>query len=194
MNIHLSRTLPSCMHSLPSLMQNSWTFRGLSFLNIVPFFANILPTSDGPSNNTMSFGWSAGDIVSAITLLLKIGAALQDAGGASSEYRDAVGFLKTLQTTLEHLKAFSSTPVEFYKAENLRQQCDHIQAPLKAFLDDVTSKFDAAMGQSCGRKKFLTAPRKIQWALYTSKKIKRLQERIIVPIGAVNMLLGLQTM
>ncbi|KAF4630021.1 hypothetical protein G7Y89_g8132 [Cudoniella acicularis] len=141
----------------------------------------------------MSFGWSAGDIVAAVTLLIKIGSALQDAGGASSDYQDTVDFLNTLRITLEHLKAFGATQIEVHKAENLRQQCDQIQAPLKVFLDDVTSKFESSLGPASRRNKLLGSPRKIHWALYTSKKVKRLQDRIIVPIGAVNMLLGLQT-
>lgn len=153
------------------------------------------PTSTKAQGQTkMSFGWSAGDVIAAINLLVKVAGALQEAGGASAEYQDAVGFLSTLRTTLEHLTSLDALSLEPRKAENLRRQCEQIRGPLRAFLDDATARFEASLGSAGRRSKVLTAPRKIQWALYTAKRVRRLQERIMVPMAAVNMLLGLQTM
>jgi hypothetical protein len=53
----------------------------------------------------MSFGWSAGDIASAIALLVKVGKALKNSDGAASEYQDTVEFLKSLVKTLESVQA-----------------------------------------------------------------------------------------
>lgn len=142
----------------------------------------------------MSFGWSVGDLIAAINLLTKIGGALRDADGASFEYRDATNFLNTLRITLENLKSLDTIPIDTHKADNLRQQCEHIRVPLGAFLDGVNRRYEASLGSSSQRSRLLSAPRKIQWALYTSKKIKQLQERVAIPMAAVNMLLGLQTM
>ncbi|KAL5320495.1 hypothetical protein ACEPPN_011301 [Leptodophora sp. 'Broadleaf-Isolate-01'] len=141
----------------------------------------------------MSFGWSVGDLIAAINLLTKIGGALRDADGASFEYRDATNFLNTLRITLENLKSLDTIPIDTHKADNLRQQCEHIRVPLGAFLDGVNRRYEASLGSSSQRSRLLSAPRKIQWALYTSKKIKQLQERVAIPMAAVNMLLGLQT-
>jgi hypothetical protein len=142
----------------------------------------------------MSFGWSAGDIVSAINLLVKIGTALRSVGGASSEYVEAVGFLSTLQTTLEHLRAFTEVLYDEQKAENLRNHCEQLRVPLDRFLEDVTAKFEPSLGVSRQKNMLSRAPREILWALHTSKKLKILQERISLPIIGINMLLGLQTM
>ena len=57
---------------------------------------------------TMSFGWSAGDIVSAAKLLYKIGVALKESGGASTEYQDISSTLETIIRTLEHLNALQA--------------------------------------------------------------------------------------
>ncbi|KAH7364658.1 hypothetical protein BKA65DRAFT_142867 [Rhexocercosporidium sp. MPI-PUGE-AT-0058] len=141
----------------------------------------------------MSFGWSVGDLIAAINLLTKIGCALRDVGGASSEYQDATSFLGTLQVTLESLKSLYGIPIEARTTDNLLQQCEHIRVPLEAFLDGVNRRYDASLGSSSHHSRLLSAPRKIQWALHTSKKIRQLQERIAVPMAAVNMLLGLQT-
>jgi len=48
----------------------------------------------------MSFGWSVGDIAECITLLIKIGNALQDPGDSAAEYQSAVDFLKGVETTV----------------------------------------------------------------------------------------------
>ncbi|KAG4439656.1 hypothetical protein IFR05_004853 [Cadophora sp. M221] len=141
----------------------------------------------------MSFGWSVGDLIAAINLLTKIGGALREAGGASSEYQDATSFLSTLQITLENLKSLDTISIDVHKVDNLRQQCEHIQVPLATFLDNVNRRYEASLGSLSQCSRLLCAPRKIQWALYTSKKIRHLQERIAVPMAAVNMLLGLQT-
>jgi len=63
----------------------------------------------------MPFSWSAGDIVSAVNPLFKIGTALRSMGVAPSDYGEAVGFLSTLQTTLKHLWAFTPYMAAIYK-------------------------------------------------------------------------------
>jgi hypothetical protein len=61
-------------------------------------------------------------------------------------------------------------------------------------LEDVGKRFECALGVNRARNKLLAAPKKIQWAISTSKKIKQLQDRIAVPMAAVGMLLGQQVM
>ncbi|KAF4625253.1 hypothetical protein G7Y89_g12917 [Cudoniella acicularis] len=140
----------------------------------------------------MSFGWSVGDVVAALQLLLKIGHALKDSGGASSDFQDAYSFLQTLSRTLQHMNALQYTLLDEAVAEELREQCNHIRAPLEAFLEDVRSQFENSLGANSTRHAVLTAPRKIQWAISTSKKLKKLQERVAIPLAGVGIILGQQ--
>jgi len=140
----------------------------------------------------MSFGWSAGDIIATLQLLYQIGSALKDSGGASSEFQETDSFLQTLSRTLKNLNALQATPLDPSFAENLREHCSHIREPLDAFLDDIGRRYKPALGKNSGRNKILAAPRKIQWALSTHKKIKQLQDRITVPMTAVTLLFGQQ--
>jgi hypothetical protein len=142
----------------------------------------------------MSFGWSAGDIVAALKLLYQIGIALRDLGGASSEFQDTLSFLQTLSRTLQHLNALQATPLDTGIVENLREQCNHIRVPLTELLDDVGRRFGPTLGVNSTANSVFAAPWKIQWALSTSKKIKRLQDRIAVPMAAVGLMLGQQVM
>ena len=137
----------------------------------------------------MSFSWSAGDIVAALKLLHQIGSAIRDSGG---DFQDTLSFLETLSRTLQHINASQATPLDPELADNLREQCNHIRAPLAAFLDDVGGKFGPALGVNSRRTRIFGAPRMIQWALSTSKKTKRLQDRIAVPMASVGLILGQQ--
>ena len=49
-----------------------------------------------PDHDALSFGWSAGDIVSVeiVSTLVKVGKALEESGGATTDYQDAVNFLE----------------------------------------------------------------------------------------------------
>src|ERR1700738_2095527 len=109
----------------------------------------------------MSFGWSAGDIVAALKLVQQIGSALNDSGGASSEFQDTLSFLQTLSRTLQHLNSLHVTPLDPDLAENLREQCNHIRVPLQAFLDDAGRRFEPALGVNSRRNRIFAAPRKI---------------------------------
>jgi hypothetical protein len=142
----------------------------------------------------MSFGWSVGDIIEGLRLLHQIGSALKDSGGASSEFQDTISFLQTLSRTLNHLNALQETALDPDIAENLKNQCSHIRVPLTEFLYDVSRRYEQSLGVSSTRNKIFAAPRKTQWALWTSKKIKKLQDRIAIPMAAVGMILGQQSM
>lgn len=140
----------------------------------------------------MSFGWSAGDLVAALKLLHQIGSALKESGGASSDFQDTLSFLQILSRTLEHLNVLHATSLDHQVAENLREQCGQIREPLSAFLDDVGRRFGPRLGIRSDCNKIFAAPRMIQWALSTSKKTKRLQDRIAIPITSINIILGQQ--
>lgn len=52
----------------------------------------------------MSFGWSAGDIAAAVTLVCKLIQAVDSVDGAAGNYREAVSFLRDLNRTLERCR------------------------------------------------------------------------------------------
>jgi hypothetical protein len=140
----------------------------------------------------MSSGWSDSDLVATLKLLYQISSALRDSGGASSDFQEAISFFQTLSRTLEHLNLLHSKPLDPEIAKIFREQCDLIRVPLVAFLEDVGGKFGPSLGVKSGRNKIFTAPQMIQWALSTSKKAKRLQDRIAVPMVSMGVMLGQQ--
>lgn len=140
----------------------------------------------------MSFGWSAGDIAIAVKFLCKVTIALKEAGGAKDDFQDTTSFLKTLTQTLEHLIALQNAQLDQEILENLRDQCDQIKGPVNTFLSDV-EKYEHALGVQSTMSMLRNAPRKLQWALFSSKKATVLKERIAVPMAAASLILGKQT-
>jgi hypothetical protein len=72
----------------------------------------------------MSFGWSIGNIAECITLLIKIGDALQDPGGSAAEYQSAVDFLKGVETTVLGVEtSFRTTRIYVFRplCRNMQQ-------------------------------------------------------------------------
>ncbi|KAH6847781.1 hypothetical protein B0I37DRAFT_151283 [Chaetomium sp. MPI-CAGE-AT-0009] len=133
----------------------------------------------------MSFGWSASDVVAALELLNKVRIALNDCGGASSEYQAECSFLQTLSITLGHLKTLKAAPLEPGISENISELLGQIEQPVRRFLDDIERTFGSSLGVSSTRRKLLTAPRKIQWALVVADRAKVLREKIGVPLSAI---------
>jgi hypothetical protein len=125
----------------------------------------------------MSFGWSAGDIVSAITVVYNLIQALDDASGAANDYREAVLFLKTLLRTIEPLQQLALWNAYPDYGREIKEQVDHIQEPLKFFCAKVL-KYESSLGATAKAGSYRHVPRKIQWYLFMSQKVLKLKGKI----------------
>lgn len=56
-----------------------------------------------------TFGWSVGDLVRAIDMIMTITGALRESGGASDAFQESVHFLCGLELTLQNLRVIIST-------------------------------------------------------------------------------------
>jgi hypothetical protein len=139
----------------------------------------------------MSFGWSAGDIVSGIRTLVKVGKALKESGGAAREYQETIAFLTSVETTLRGLDTVVVTnPDLTWKAELVEQG-----RLLKSAVDDFKTKvdkYDLSLGSASERKKARRIPREVQFAL--SDKVKELRIAITQPQLVLDVFINLQTL
>lgn len=146
----------------------------------------------------MSFGWSASDMLTALAVLNKIRVALKDSGGASLDYQEESGFLHSVSTVLETMNSLESLPLGADEFNRLQQICLQIQSPLCLFLDKVNRDFEKNLGpQPVSKNRFSKisrAPRMIQWALSTSKRVQRLKGRIVLPLMALQIGMSQQIM
>jgi len=99
----------------------------------------------------MSFGWSAGDIATAISVIVKICKALDDTFGACSEYRDITLFLGNLKCTLDKLYKISEN-TELEGAVQLKEQVDILRPRVEDFLDMIEKKYGLNLGKGSTRR------------------------------------------
>ncbi|KAG4262946.1 hypothetical protein FPRO04_12718 [Fusarium proliferatum] len=142
-----------------------------------------------------AFGFSAGDFVSAVNLIVDITKALKNTGGAAEDYLQVLADLNLLKDVLSHLqqqqtgatRQRSSNPF----AEHARKQADLTLSTLANFLD-LISKFDASLGHQRSSAWYRGVGRKAQWALVYSKHVDDLRSRIGTQIQTLNLVTQLQ--
>lgn len=125
----------------------------------------------------MSFGWSAGDIASAVTLLIEVVKSLDSANGATKDYRNSITFLKSLTNTLKLLKTFVEANLEVSYKDEICDAVDEIKAPVKEYLDLIV-KYEDSLGEGVKEGYHRKIGRKLQWSFFESKKAENLQVRI----------------
>ncbi|KAG4441001.1 hypothetical protein IFR05_003508 [Cadophora sp. M221] len=125
----------------------------------------------------MSFGWSAGDIANAITLIVKLAQALDDAEGSACDYRKAVSFLRDLTHTLEPLVNFPAWDAYPTYGQSIAKHIKHIKEPVKTFLEAVI-KYEPSLGLGAAGGRHRNVLRKVQWYLFMNKKVLKLRDSI----------------
>ncbi|KAE9368964.1 hypothetical protein N431DRAFT_513369 [Stipitochalara longipes BDJ] len=128
----------------------------------------------------MSFGWSAGDIATAIVVTYELIQALDDTHGAAKDYREAVTFLTDLKRVLEPLQAFTALDAYPVYRREINQQADLIKQPITEFLAAVL-KYEPSLGdiaRRCWQRSIPTALRKLHWHIFMMKKVQSLKVKI----------------
>ncbi len=132
------------------------------------------------------FGFSIGDFIAGINLVLDVYNALRESGGAASNYQEHVAWLCQLVTVLEALE--NSTPDD---VSQLAREC---QEPLVEFQNKVRLKYNASLqeGSRLSPGKVL---RSLQWTFFkgASKDADKLRTAIGPQLQAISLRLGLQT-
>jgi hypothetical protein len=141
-----------------------------------------------------AFGFSAGDFVSAVKLIVDITKALRNTGGAAGHYLEVLTDLNLLKDVLSHLQQQSGATRQRSSnafAEHARKQADLTLSTLANFLD-LISKFDASLGAQRSSAWYRGVVRKAQWALVYSKHVDDLRSRIGTQLQTLNFVTQLQ--
>jgi hypothetical protein len=125
----------------------------------------------------MSFGWSAGDIAQAITLIVKVVKALDSADGAAGGYREAVAFLQGLKHTLEPLQTFTALGAYPAYKDEIQKHVESIREPIESFLVSA-AKFDHSLGPNAKSGHHRHISSKLQWWFVESKAMDKLRNKI----------------
>ncbi|KAK3385318.1 hypothetical protein B0H63DRAFT_559950 [Podospora didyma] len=125
---------------------------------------------------TPAFGFSAGDFISAVTLLRTLSKALRDAGGAAEDYRNLKEELDVLHNVLAQFQASQSGPAGPFSSPT-KQQIGLALKTSSEFLSFI-SKFDAKLGGQAPSAWYRGAGKKAQWAVVYAKKVEELRAKV----------------
>lgn len=125
----------------------------------------------------MSFGWSAGDIATAIKTTYSLYRALDSCDGAASEYREAVFFLKDLIRTLEPLRTFADLRAYPIYAKDIEDQVVLIKEPVDDFLQSVL-RYEPSLGAMAKSGHHRNLLPKLKWHFSISKKALALRDKV----------------
>lgn len=131
----------------------------------------------------MSFGWSAGDIVTALQLLNKVRIALKDSGGSKTDYQDAIVFLGTLLDTLTTLKDVQGTSPHTELPQSINGHVVRLGKEIDEFLQELQKDYGDSLGSFPTSSPFKIQAQKIQYA--TSKKVQDLRAKIGPELSAL---------
>jgi hypothetical protein len=141
----------------------------------------------------MSFGWSAEDIASAITLLVEVVETLDSARGAANDYREGILFLNRLIHTLEPLKTLTGIDTSPTFRDEICREVDAIKTPVEEFLA-IVSKYELGLGPTAQKGHYRHMGRKLQWHFIEAKKLEKLERNIGNHMRALDTLLQSLTM
>ncbi len=142
---------------------------------------------------TPAFGFSAGDFIAAINLIVRVSKALNDSGGAASEYRMLLQELQQLQLILEQLREMSPASSRSHSHLNaVKGMALAIQFPLLEFLAKL-ERFNSSMCGASSSSKWRSAPRKAQWAVVMQEEVNRMRAVVTMKLVTITVLLALPT-
>jgi hypothetical protein len=139
----------------------------------------------------MSFGWSVGDLVTAISLIVDVVNSLHEVHGAKSDYQATISSLEGLLSALEFINRGVGLAVssQANQAKSLAEsQVALIKKPVDNFVNEVKPKYDKFMGENSAKKFFYGAYRKVKWAKFVVDRVDSLKRQIGVPLETLHLL------
>ena len=140
---------------------------------------------------TPGFGFSVGDFIMALDLMVRVTDALRDGGGAASQYQSLVRDLANLESALTKMQSYEIDNKPRTEMSSLQDQRRLIQEGLEDFLKR-TEKFKTSLGATAPKGWQHGTARKAQWAAFCSKEITKLRTTISSQVENLNLLNGLQ--
>lgn len=135
------------------------------------------------------FGFSLSDFVTVTGLVKKVGEALQNHHGASTEYQRLLGNLQALHLIFGHLESLDSNEANLAHINAIKAHAHQLLQPLNDFLKAV-AKYEKRLGSAPRGGRILGSSRKAQWAIVVADEISKLQSTMSSEVEKMNLLIG----
>jgi hypothetical protein len=137
----------------------------------------------------MSFGWSVGDIVAAISLINQVIHCVKDVGGSQEHFQELQSELQGLQLALTNISSLASEPGQIPDIVALKFVACSCQETIQRFLQKI-EPFNKSLGPGSQRSKLRTAPRMVRWELLVKKEIPEFRSYLVAHVGSLNLRLN----
>jgi hypothetical protein len=144
---------------------------------------------------SVGFGFSAGDFIAALELVGTVIDALRDSGSAIAEYRELLGVLYSLETSLIHVKRLEVHGLQNAELIALRQAAAQCQRTIDNFLIKV-QKYQSHLASSSGmsNSRLKTSWMKIKWAVCKKDDLSKFKADLIGHTESIQLLLAVTQM
>ncbi|CZR53363.1 uncharacterized protein PAC_03241 [Phialocephala subalpina] len=136
-----------------------------------------------------SFGWSAGDIISTITLVNRIRQSISGAHDAREHFQELDSELQALSRALEEISRLTRMPDQVPEVEALKFAACLCGETLQRFYDEV-KPFEDSLGKASKKSKVKASPRVVRWQLLIRKDVPELRSYLDAPVGSLQLRLS----
>jgi len=136
----------------------------------------------------LAFGFSAGDIITGISLVKDLITAIQDSKGSSKEYLELISELRGLESALLEVKKLPFRSEQHQQQAVLREAVVRCRTCIDDFLTTMT-KYHSHLRLDGSQRPWQDAIRKIQWRLTKKEDIERFRSAIVFHTQTLQILL-----
>ncbi|KAH6667677.1 hypothetical protein B0J14DRAFT_169503 [Halenospora varia] len=137
----------------------------------------------------MSFGWSAGDIVTAIALTNKVISSVRSVGGSREHFQELESELAGLLRALNDIHAISGQPGQVHEIVALKFAACLCEDTIRRFHDKI-KPFEGSLGVGSQASRLRAAPRMVRWKILTKKDIPEFRSYLVAHVGSLNLRLS----
>lgn len=134
----------------------------------------------------MSFGWSAGDVVSAIQLIHSIVSSLRSTSGAREQFQELETELFGLKSALKRVEALTKNADAEPEIQALEFVALYCTETLQRFYKKI-QPFEESLGSEHRKSRLKAAPRMVRWELLIKKDLPELREYLVAHVGYLNL-------
>lgn len=138
------------------------------------------------------FGWSAGDIVVSIKILVAVASAFKEAKGAKSQFAESSTWLSTFASDLERIHDYTAENPDARYTANIIGLIGNIDKHYAEF-ERYLQKYNESLSSNASPNLIAGCVKKIKWSFKELQgRVQSLKVAVTAPIVSINMLLALQ--
>lgn len=142
----------------------------------------------------VGFGWSAGDIAKAISILNRAYKALNDTGGAVSEYQTLAANIRRYILVLEALQGLTTEGLNPSTKNALIALAGTARSLLVNFEQHELCNYELAFTSRTKKKKFAKFARKAQYTFDIPKKVSKLLQELGMVLDQILVVLNMSVL